>query len=193
MKDVFLLLRARAEDDDERGNWSFHSHQFRAISGVTEALRGPIARRVLNARRRCVSHTQVSKVTGSIWVDKNTLHDLSPKNSAPLHVKPFKFDYLPNRGLAQRTGWMDLFSQVVVRREISARENLDKREDNKGVSLHSTLFPDGAAEFLKGKIQKSTLGGRRGREGEAGGGRGREGLRQSHCWWGKLWISLDWI
>lgn len=80
---------------------------------------------------------------------------------------------------------MDLFSQVVVRREISARENLDKREDNKGVSLHSTLFPDGAAEFLKGKIQKSTLGGRRGREGEAGGGRGREGLRQSHCWWGK--------
>lgn len=88
---------------------------------------------------------------------------------------------------------MDLFSQVVVRREISARENLDKREDNKGVSLHSTLFPDGAAEFLKGKIQKSTLGGRRGREGEAGGGRGREGLRQSHCWCGKRWISLDWI
>lgn len=69
VKDVFLLLRARAEDDDERGNWSFHSHQFRAISGVTEALRGPIVRRVLNARRRCVSHTQVSKVIGSIWVD----------------------------------------------------------------------------------------------------------------------------
>lgn len=57
---------------------------------------------------------------------------------------------------------------------ISAQENLDKREDNKGVSikspgLHSTLFPDGAAEFLKVKIQKSTLG-REGRRGRGGGG-----------------------
>lgn len=90
--------------------------------------------------------------------------------------KPVKFDYSrPPFRTAERSGLMDLFHWAGI---IAAQENLDKHEDNKGVSrekpsLHSTLFPDEAAEFLQVKIQKSTCG----EEGGGGAGEGEGGER----------------
>lgn len=94
--------------------------------------------------------------------------------------KPVKFDY--SRPLSEPQTCTAVRSDGFVSLGwiIAAQENLDKHEDNKGVSrekpsLHSTLFPDEAAEFLQVKIQKSTcgeegggaVGGRGGERGEA--------------------------
>lgn len=93
--------------------------------------------------------------------------------------KPVKFDY--SRPLSEPQTCTAVRSDGFVSLGwiIAAQENLDKHEDNKGVSrekpsLHSTLFPDEAAEFLQVKIQKSTCGEEGGGAvgGRGGGGRG---------------------
>lgn len=92
--------------------------------------------------------------------------------------KPVKFDY--SRPLSEPQTCTAVRSDGFVSLGwiIAAQENLDKHEDNKGVSrekpsLHSTLFPDEAAEFLQVKIQKSTCG----EEGGGGAGEGEGGER----------------